>query len=377
MKNILKTAFLPAFFWSFTGICFCSDVYTLEYSGNRNTLFHNGKVLTFADCVEKQLSRYPDASARSMAKFAYHAAFGSGKTPFDRKKFSDEFASVQAKNMPLFEIISPDYCRINLAAWKYHKLPEEWLARICEASAEIFPDSKTLYSAYLQIIAGKVPGFSAELQKLSDRIPEHSPGYQTVSYRVVSTRFLQVIPVLRRLAVFPENTTCVIAVDGRAASGKTTFSRQLAYITGGGVIHMDDFFLPVDMRTAERLNQPGGNVHYERFKKEVIPHLKYADAFSYQRFDCSKMSPGDMINVSASRWRIVEGAYCFHPVFGNYADLKIFFDITPETQLKRIRKRNGERAAQMFTSRWIPLEEKYIKAYGIKAQADVIIGGHD
>ena len=32
---------------------------------------------------------------------------------------------------------------------------------------------------------------------------------------------------------------------------------------------MDDFFLPMELRTAERLEEPGGNVHYERFSAEV------------------------------------------------------------------------------------------------------------
>ena len=357
-------------------MCAEKNVYTLEYSGNRNTLFHNGKTLTFADCVEKHLMRYPESTAQDMAELAYHGSFGAGCISFDRKKFSAEFASAQASETDLFKILSPDYCRINLSAWKYHNLPEEWLARICEASAEVFPDSWKIYSGYLNIIAGKYPVFSEELLKYQSPAAVH-PLKHHPSYRIVSNRFLQVIPVLLKLAGIPETQSFIIAIDGRAASGKTTFSRQLAYITGGGVVHMDDFFLPVDMRTQTRLAQPGGNVHYERFKKDILPLLRNTGSFSYQRFDCSKMSLGAMRNVSASRWRIVEGAYSFHPEFGNYADLKIFFDITPETQIKRIRKRNGERAAQMFSERWIPLEEKYIKKYNIKAQADIIIGGRN
>ena len=137
---------------------------------------------------------------------------------------------------------------------------------------------------------------------------------------------------------------------------------------------MDDFFLPVKLRTRSRLAEPGGNIHYERFKTEVLPELKLKKTFAYQRFDCSKMQLGKMCDIAASRWRIVEGAYSLHPLFGDYADLKVFFDISPTEQIKRIRKRNGEKMAQIFIRRWIPMEEKYIETFNIKAKADIIIG---
>ena len=61
----------------------------------------------------------------------------------------------------------------------------------------------------------------------------------------------------------------IIAIDGRAASGKSTLAQQLGELLDADVIHMDDFFLPPSLRTKERLSEPGGNVHYERFAEEV------------------------------------------------------------------------------------------------------------
>ena len=136
---------------------------------------------------------------------------------------------------------------------------------------------------------------------------------------------------------------------------------------------MDDFFLPMELRTPDRLSQAGGNVHYERFKTEVLPGLKKTASISYRRFDCSKMQPGEMRHITSAHVRIVEGAYSLHPQFGNYANLKIFFDISPDEQMKRIRKRNGERAAEIFASRWIPMEEKYIRSFNITQRADITI----
>ena len=78
----------------------------------------------------------------------------------------------------------------------------------------------------------------------------------------------------------------VIAIDGRAASGKTTLAAALAAETGGAVVHMDDFFLPAELRTPQRLAAPGGNVHAERFAEEVLPFLRQGRPFCYRRFDC-------------------------------------------------------------------------------------------
>ena len=63
-----------------------------------------------------------------------------------------------------------------------------------------------------------------------------------------------------------------------------------------------------------------------------------------------------------------------HPVFGDYADLKVFFDINPDEQLQRIRQRNGEAAAKVFASRWIPMEENHIRQHRVMERADLILG---
>ncbi len=165
----------------------------------------------------------------------------------------------------------------------------------------------------------------------------------------------------------------IIAIDGRCAAGKTTLAAELAEQLGGDVIHMDDFFLPPKLRTPERRSEPGGNVHYERFLTEVIPKLASGEAFSYQRFDCSRMAPGDRIPVQNNGFVFVEGAYSCHPVLGNYMDRKVFLDIDRVNQTERIRGRNGEDRLQDFLQLWIPLEEAYFLAFSVEENADYII----
>lgn len=178
--------------------------------------------------------------------------------------------------------------------------------------------------------------------------------------------------LLEELRTLPDGQR-IIAIDGRCAAGKTTLAAWLAAHLGGDVIHMDDFFLPPGLRTPERRREPGGNVHYERFLTEVIPDLTNGKAFSYQRFDCSKMAPGDWIPIGNTGFVFVEGAYSCHPVLGEYMDRKVFLDIDGETQTERIRKRNGEARLQDFLQMWIPLEEKYFRAFSVEENVDYII----
>ena len=75
-----------------------------------------------------------------------------------------------------------------------------------------------------------------------------------------------------------QNARLILAIDGCSASGKTTLAQRLAERFSGDVVHMDDFFLPLSLRTPERLAEPGGNVHYERFLEQiVIPLLTTSD----------------------------------------------------------------------------------------------------
>lgn len=190
----------------------------------------------------------------------------------------------------------------------------------------------------------------------------------------MSANHIRALPLLELLSSLPKtDKVCVIAIDGRAASGKTTLTAHLSAILGAGIVHMDDFFLPAQLRTKERLSSPGGNVHYERFAAEILPCLSSSEAFSYGIFDCAKMALGGERAVAASRYRVVEGAYACHPAFGAYADVRAFSDIDPEAQAARIKKRNGEEAAKIFASRWIPMEEAYFAAFGIKEKADFVL----
>lgn len=167
---------------------------------------------------------------------------------------------------------------------------------------------------------------------------------------------------------------CII--DGYCGAGKTTLAAELsAHYGGAAVIHMDDFFLPYDMRTPERLSTPGGNVHHERFLSEVVAGLQTGQTFTYQRFDCTTgtLAPKQCDNTPV---RIVEGSYSLHPAlqeaWQQLGAVTVFLSVDESEQLRRIARRAPEKL-QAFVDRWIPLEKNYFQAYDIKAWAQLAL----
>ena len=166
----------------------------------------------------------------------------------------------------------------------------------------------------------------------------------------------------------------ILAIDGRCGSGKTTLAGMIAQRYRAEVIHMDDFFLQKDQRTPERLAEPGGNVDRERFRREVIlPILEGKDQFEYQRYDCSRQEFGETVRIVKSPLIVIEGAYSCHPYFGDICDVRIFMDVDPAEQRRRILSRNGPEMLPRFVSEWNPMEERYCKTFQIKEKCSICL----
>ena len=179
-------------------------------------------------------------------------------------------------------------------------------------------------------------------------------------------------PLYALLDQADEKKPVVLALDGFCASGKSTWASYLSEQYGARVIHTDDFYLPAPMRSQKRYAEPGGTIHYERLRAEVIDCLS-APALTYGVFDMGTFSVGSTVTLPFSPVTVVEGAYASHPAFGDYATVRCFMETSPEEQRRRILERNGLKRLKMFEARWIPYEKAYEKAFGIREKADFVI----
>lgn len=162
----------------------------------------------------------------------------------------------------------------------------------------------------------------------------------------------------------------IIGIDGPAASGKSTLANHLAKDFNGTVFHMDDYFLTDDLRTTDRLGTPGGNVDYERMHKEIFANLSDSKV-KYKKYNCMTKLFEDK-SVEVQNVVIIEGVYSHRPEFKRYYDLSVYLEIDNDEQLSRLTKRNAK-LIDRFINEWLPMEQKYFDAFGIKDKADYIL----
>lgn len=168
------------------------------------------------------------------------------------------------------------------------------------------------------------------------------------------------------------NTHVVLAIDGPCTAGKTTLADILNVKYACNVIHMDQFFLRPEQRTAERLAQPGGNVDYERFQAEVLQPLKAGMTFSYRPFCCSTQSLDEPVAMRCAPLTVIEGTYSTHPYFQNPYHITVFLSIDPDTQRERINLRPAWKHERFFKE-WIPMEQAYFDHFHIPQNCSLVL----
>lgn len=177
------------------------------------------------------------------------------------------------------------------------------------------------------------------------------------------------IPLLLR-DVEARKSPVIIALDGRCGAGKTTLARELQRDYGWSVVPMDHFFLRPEQRAKARLEQPGGNVDYERVLTEVLQPLREGRPAIYRPYHCHSGAFGAPVRVEPAPVVLVEGSYACHPALWDCYDLRLFLTVDPEEQRRRLLAREGAEKAEAFARRWIPLEERYFAAFDVAGRCD-------
>ncbi len=342
---------------------------------------------TFFDILTYHSAAYPKMTPQDYLKLAFQCEFGCEHLLGDKESAFNylifELGSVKfdPNAIPCVDI-GGGYSRLDLSAVK-GKLSPETVFKIFEMSVsetrnrEAFERklSLTARAARMGIINADANALDACFSgyRYGD-IPSHSEEYRAAydpHYRVISTELARLIPLVTVISERAEQDGYInIAIDGRAASGKSTAAELLSRIFDADVIHMDDFFLPKEKKTPERLLRAGGNIDSERFFEQVYNNLDKS-VIEYNCYDCQSGVLGKSVSLHRKRILIVEGVYSLLPDFRDKYCIKVFMDIDKDTQKERLLLRDGAGMLARYLDEWIPLEEKYFSTLAPQMSCDL------
>lgn len=147
----------------------------------------------------------------------------------------------------------------------------------------------------------------------------------------------------------------VIAIDGDAASGKTTCANRFKDDPQIWVISMDHFYLPFD----QRVDEVGGHIDYEKLINSIlIPHEK-RETMHYHWYDPHTSCVINEYDLTYRPIILLEGAYSCHPKLRPWIHLSALFMIDKDLQKNRIIHRSNLSTYETFRDVWIPKEKDY------------------
>ena len=164
----------------------------------------------------------------------------------------------------------------------------------------------------------------------------------------------------------------VISIDGPCGGGKSTLAAEIEKELGFNVLHMDDFYLPFQMRDKNWMNIIAGHMDFDRLIENVLIPFKEKRKTNYISYDCHSDKYLQEIPIDLDKIFVIEGSYTSHPMLDEYVDIKIFVNIDEDEQKERLTKRNPD-VVDKFLSMWVPFENRYFEELKIKDRSDLVL----
>ena len=333
-----------------------------------------------AHLLKEHYVNFPDMEVQDAVKFLYQHHMGPGHLIADEHtalaRLKEEWDAVSpATDVPLSASLGNSLCRLNLALCKAIGLSYRTVARLFSlTSNQIAPNPTALKNSLDTIYSlpfprEEVARYLTHYRAQGCPMVGHSDRFRrcySPSYRITSEYYVNIIPVLAAIdKAMTEHPKLRVAIDGPCASGKSTLGAALSEIYNCPLFHMDDFFLRPEQRTIQRLAEPGGNVDYERFSREILSPLLADQPVQYKPWLCHSRSFGPEVTVPPAPLTVVEGCYCLHPDLRNAFHLRIWLETPWSVRRQRLLDRGGPECLARFEQQWIPLEYKYFEYYHI------------
>jgi uridine kinase len=171
------------------------------------------------------------------------------------------------------------------------------------------------------------------------------------------------------------SSSFLVAVDGCAGSGKTTFARKLQELDPAvGVIHLDDFYLPSAQRPD---GAPTIAEEYDiaRLVADVLTPLTQNQPAHFQSYDWGEDRLAEYHTIPAGGMVVIEGVSTLLPQLTPIYDYRIWVECPYDLRLVRGLARDGEQVRDWWVNGWMPAEQRYIQVYSPVKRADLKVDG--
>lgn len=198
--------------------------------------------------------------------------------------------------------------------------------------------------------------------------------FEKISRLKIDKGYLPFLSALNYLdPIFLKGEKVFIGIDGMSNSYKTSFITFLKTLYSFNNIHTDNYFKIPPFNPKETGLSYGNNINYPVIINEVItPLLSSEKEIAYPIFKNHSDKP-TYIKTSNYPITIIEGAYSLNTPLINYYNYKILFKTESENQLNRLKNRESSEKVNTFITKWIPLENKYLKWLEKNTDFDLII----
>ncbi|MEV6138510.1 aminodeoxychorismate synthase [Nocardia sp. NPDC051990] len=155
----------------------------------------------------------------------------------------------------------------------------------------------------------------------------------------------------------------LVAVDGPAGAGKSTFAASLAVLCDAQVVHTDDF--------ADGNNELPG---WARLEEQVLEPIAQGRPGRYQRFDWDERALAEWHDVVPGGVLILEGVSSARAAVRDRLSLAVWIDTPRALRLARGLERDGAHTLPLW-EQWMAAEDEHFATDHTRDQADLIIFG--
>ncbi|MFJ9851107.1 uridine kinase [Streptomyces sp. NPDC101150] len=154
----------------------------------------------------------------------------------------------------------------------------------------------------------------------------------------------------------------LIAVDGHAGSGKSTFAGRLADALGGApVVHTDDLATHDELFT-----------WHERFREQVVEPLSRGESAHYWLYDWARCAFTERRELPPAPVVLIEGVGAGRRALRPHLACLLWMELTREHSWERGQLRDGP-GLSVFWDGWIRAERRHFAADPSRPYADLLV----